>query len=82
MFVGKANREDPEAVCQGFFGKHLVFEILESIEKFYPLNLYSIITPFDTFEISCTVKTLYNLTLYNRILNIRHKIAGNWSASI
>ena len=29
-----------------------------------------------------TVKTLYNATLYNRIFNIRHKIAGNGSASI
>ena len=29
-----------------------------------------------------TVKTLYNVTRYNRILNIRHKIAGNGSVSI
>ena len=29
-----------------------------------------------------TVKTLYNVTGYNRIFNIRHKIAGNGSVSI
>ena len=29
-----------------------------------------------------TVKTLYNVTRYNRIFNIRHKIAGNGSISI
>ena len=29
-----------------------------------------------------TVKTLYNVTRYNRIFNIRHKIAGNRSVSI
>ena len=29
-----------------------------------------------------TVKTLYNVTHYNRIFNIRHKIAGNGSVSI
>ena len=28
-----------------------------------------------------TVKTLYNVTRYNRIFNIRHKIAGNGSVS-
>ena len=39
-----------------------------------------------TFKISInlntfTVKTLYNVTLYNNIFNIRHKIAGNGSVS-
>ena len=29
-----------------------------------------------------TVKTLYNVTRYNRIFNIRHKIAGDGSVSI
>ena len=29
-----------------------------------------------------TVKTLYNVTRYNRIFNIRHKFAGNGSVSI
>ena len=29
-----------------------------------------------------TVKTLYNVTRYNRIFNIRHKIAGNRSVSV
>ena len=29
-----------------------------------------------------TVKTLYNVTRYNRIFNIRHIIAGNGSVSI
>ena len=29
-----------------------------------------------------TVKTLYNVTRYNRIFNIRHKIAGNRSVII
>ena len=29
-----------------------------------------------------TVKTLYNVTRYNRIFNIRHKSAGNRSVSI
>ena len=29
-----------------------------------------------------TVKTLYNVTRYNRIFNIQHKIAGNGSVSI
>ena len=29
-----------------------------------------------------TVKTLYNVTLYNRIFNIGHKFAGNGSVSI
>ena len=29
-----------------------------------------------------TVKTLYNVTLYNRIFNIRHKYVGNGSVSI
>ena len=32
--------------------------------------------------ISYTVKTLYNVIRYNRIFNIRHKIAGNRSVSI
>ena len=31
---------------------------------------------------SATVKTLYNVTRYNRIFNIQHKIAGNGSVSI
>ena len=31
---------------------------------------------------NCTVKTLYNVIRYNRIFNIRHKIAGNGSVSI
>ena len=31
---------------------------------------------------SNTVKTLYNVIRYNRIFNIRHKIAGNGSVSI
>ena len=31
---------------------------------------------------SSTVKTHYNVTCYNRIFNIRHKIAGNGSVSI
>ena len=31
---------------------------------------------------STTVKTLYNVTRYNRTFNIRHKIAGNRSVSI
>ena len=31
---------------------------------------------------SDTVKTLYNVTRYNRIFNIRHKFAGNGSVSI
>ena len=29
-----------------------------------------------------TVKTLYNVTRYNRIFNIQHKFAGNRSVSI
>ena len=29
-----------------------------------------------------TVKTLYNVTRYNRIFNIRQEIAGNGSVSI
>ena len=29
-----------------------------------------------------TVKTLYNITRYNRIFNVRHKFAGNGSVSI
>ena len=29
-----------------------------------------------------TVKTFYNVTRYNRIFNIQHKIAGNGSVSI
>ena len=33
-------------------------------------------------EQAYTVKTLYNVTRYNRIFNIRHKIAGNGSVSI
>ena len=32
--------------------------------------------------IAYTVKTLYNVNRYNRIFNIRHKIAGNGSVSI
>ena len=34
------------------------------------------------FSDSDTVETLYNVTPYNRIFNIRHKIAGNGSVSI
>ena len=39
---------------------------------------------FELFSQGCgnTVKTLYNVTRCNRILNIRHKIAGNGSVSI
>ena len=33
-------------------------------------------------ENAFTVKTLYNITRYNRIFNIRHKIAGNGSVTI
>ena len=36
----------------------------------------------DCFENVNTVKTLYNVTRYNRIFNIRHKIVGNRSVSI
>ena len=32
--------------------------------------------------IDCTVKTLHNVTRYNRIFNIQHKVAGNGSVSI
>ena len=39
-------------------------------------------TEFDYIDFWCTVKTLYNVTRYNRIFNIRHKIAGNGSVSI
>ena len=31
---------------------------------------------------SVTVKALYNVTRYNRIFNIPHKIAGNGAVSI
>ena len=34
----------------------------------------------DTFW--STVKTVFNVTRYNRIFNIRHKVAGNGSVSI
>ena len=33
-------------------------------------------------NLQITVKTLYNVTCYNRIFNVRHKITGNGSASI
>ena len=36
----------------------------------------------NSWQNSFTVKTLYNVTRYNRIFNIRHKIAGNGSVSI
>ena len=39
-------------------------------------------TIFHQCVISNTVKTLYNVTLYNRIFNIQYKIAGNGSVSI
>ena len=35
-----------------------------------------------TFVVQVTVKTLYNVTRYNRIFNIQHKIAGHGSVSI
>ena len=35
-----------------------------------------------SYLISNTFKILYNVTRYNRIFNIRHKIAGNGSVSI
>ena len=35
-----------------------------------------------SLNISFTVKTLYNITRYNRTFNIRQKIAGNGSVSI
>ena len=39
---------------------------------------YEIFSPI----IANTVKTLYNIPRYNRIFNIRHKIAGNRSVFI
>ena len=36
----------------------------------------------DNICLKNTVKTLYNIIRYNRIFNIRHKIAGNGSVSI
>ena len=35
-----------------------------------------------TRHMYATVKTLYSVTRYNRIFNIRHKYAGNGSVSI
>ena len=37
---------------------------------------------FDLIENNIQSKTLYNVTHYNRIFNIRHKFAGNGSVSI
>ena len=38
--------------------------------------------PVKNKENTSTVKTLYNVTRYNRIFNIRNKIAGNGFVSI
>ena len=41
-----------------------------------------IIDFFGLMQLLVTVKTVYNVTRYNRIFNTRHKIAGNGSVSI
>ena len=50
------------------------------------LLMMMIVAPIVGFSVCsifcCTVKTLCNVTRYNRIFNIRHKIAGNGSVSI
>ena len=49
--------------------------------KIVPINI-TIFSCFCLLHGKNTVKTLYNATRYNRIFNIRHKIAGNGSVSI
>ena len=49
--------------------------ILNGTALYLPIVIYLILPLY-------TVKTLYNVTRYNRIFNIRHKIAGNGSVSI
>ena len=48
---------------------------------YYSTNM-KIVLKFRTSILHYTVKTLYNVTHYNRIFNIRHKFAGNGSVSI
>ena len=48
----------------------------------YFLTLFPPVELSHFSDIFTTVKTLYNVILYNRIFNIRHKIAGNGSVSI
>ena len=45
-------------------------------------GLHNAVGVIITYFESCTNKTLYNVTRYNIIFNIRHKIAGNASVSI
>ena len=42
----------------------------------------SVVIIIITRRLATTVKTLYNVTRYNRIFTIRYKIAGNGSVSI
>ena len=54
-------------------------EILYNTKALY-LSMEAPLIPIEILYY--TVKTLYNVTRYNRISNIRHKIAGNGSFSI
>ena len=66
----------PEGNCfQKVFDKNMCGPVKDMKVAFHSV-------PENTKGISDTVKTLYNVTRYNRIFNIRHKIAGNGSFSI
>ena len=64
--------------------------LVEHEKKFYNLRAWLQMTkaglfnklPKITPKLYNTVKTLYNVTRYNRISNIRHKYAGNGSVSL
>ena len=49
-------------------------------KKYYDFTLKNCV--YLDYDLHSTVETLYNVTPYNRIFNIRHKIAGNGSVSI
>ena len=59
----------------GFSQALEIMENLENLKK--KSSMHGKIMEFEN-----TVKTLYNVIRYNRISNIRHKIAGNGSVSI
>ena len=66
---------------QCFSGK--VFDLRPKGCGFKPHRRHCVVSLSKTHEsLLSTVKTLYNVTCYNRIFNIRHKIAGNGSVSI
>ena len=86
VLVRIANREDPDQMKKqsdlGLRSLSRPFWLATSVEILEHLPSLFCKTVIILYECVCTVKTLYNVTSFNRIFIIRRKIAGNRSVSI